>query len=394
MANEKSTGDKDSKARSQALDHALNQITKTYGKGAIMRLGKAYADMSIETIPTGSITIDAALGIGGLPKGRITEIYGPEASGKTTIALGAIAQAQKMGGTCAFIDVEHALDPIYAQSLGVDIDNLLVSQPSTGEEALEIMDMLIRSGSLDVVVLDSVAALVPKAELEGEMGDSHVGLQARLMSQAMRKITGSISKSQTAAILINQIRMKIGVLFGSPETTSGGNALKFYASVRLDVRRIGSIKKGDQNIGNRVKVKVAKNKLAPPFKLAEFDMIFGQGVSREHELVNLGVDNDLVEKAGSWYSFQGERIGQGKEQAVQYLLDNPEVASRLEVGLRAKLIPQRRTRENTPGPGGAGSANGSGSGSGEEAPGVAAAATAATATSKAPSKGRSAKSAN
>ncbi len=343
------TNDKgQSKARSQALDHALTQITKTYGKGSIMRLGKAYADMSIDVVPTGSITIDAALGIGGFPKGRISEVYGPEASGKTTIALQAVAQAQKAGGVAAFIDVEHALDPVYAASLGVDIDNLLISQPSTGEEALEITDMLIRSGSLDIVVLDSVAALVPKAELEGDMGDTHVGLQARLMSQAMRKITGSISKGQTAAILINQIRHKIGVMFGSPETTSGGNALKFYASLRLDVRRIGAIKKGDQNIGNRVKVKVAKNKLAPPFKIAEFDMIFGQGISRPHELVDLGVANNLVEKAGSWYSIKdGERIGQGKEQAVTYLLENPDIADRLDASLRDTLIPGRRSKEKS-----------------------------------------------
>jgi recombination protein RecA len=339
--------DKAAKAKSQALEHALTQITKAYGKGAIMRLGKAYADLSVNTVSTGSINIDSALGIGGLPKGRITEIYGPEASGKTTIALGAVAQAQKAGGTAAFIDVEHALDPVYAKALGVDIDSLLISQPSTGEEALEIMDMLIRSGSLDIVVLDSVAALVPKAELEGNMGDSHVGLQARLMSQAMRKITGSISKTQTSAILINQIRMKIGVMFGSPETTSGGNALKFYASVRLDVRRIGAIKKGDQNIGNRVKVKVAKNKLAPPFKLAEFDMIFGKGISREHELIDLGVTHNLVDKAGSWYSIKGERVGQGKEQAVQYLIEHEELANRLNTELRAKLIPNRRAKEKT-----------------------------------------------
>lgn len=336
----------ENKARKQALDHALNQITKTYGKGAIMRLGKAYADMSIESISTGSITIDAALGIGGIPKGRITEIYGPESSGKTTIALSAIAQAQRAGGTAAFIDVEHALDPVYAESLGVDTENLLVSQPSTGEEALEIMDMLIRSGSLDIVVLDSVAALVPRAELEGDMGDSHVGLQARLMSQAMRKITGSIAKTSTAAILINQIRMKIGVMFGSPETTTGGNALKFYASLRLDVRRIGAIKKGDLNLGNRVKVKVAKNKLAPPFKIAEFDMIFGKGISRGHELLDLGVEEKIVDKAGSWYSFQGERIGQGKEQSVVFLEENPELANTIEGMIREKLLPKRRGRDN------------------------------------------------
>jgi recombination protein RecA len=347
MAKSKSGGNSEEKARNQALEHALNQITKTYGKGAIMRLGKAYADQSIEVIPTGSLNIDAALGIGGFPKGRISEIYGPEASGKTTITLSAIAQAQRNGGTCAFIDVEHALDPIYAASLGVDVENLLVSQPSTGEEALEIVDMLIRSGSLDLVVLDSVAALVPKAELEGEMGDTHVGLQARLMSQAMRKITGSISKTKTACILINQIRMKIGVLFGSPETTTGGNALKFYASVRLDVRRIGAIKKGDQNLGNRMKVKVAKNKLAPPFRIAELDLIFGKGLSRGHELVDLGVEHKLVEKAGSWYSMaSGERIGQGKEQAVAFLEDNPDIADELEAKLRAIMLPSRNKKAN------------------------------------------------
>lgn len=350
MAQPKSPNDSpEQKARQAALDNALTQITKTYGKGAIMRLGKAYADMSVPVIPTGSLTIDTCLGIGGIPKGRITEIYGPESSGKTTIALCTIAQAQRRGGSAAFIDVEHALDPNYARKLGVDVDNLLVSQPSTGEEALEIMDLLIRSGSLDVVVLDSVAALVPKAELEGEMGDSHMGLQARLMSQAMRKVTGSIARTQTAAILINQIRMKIGVMFGSPETTAGGNALKFYASLRLDVRRIGSIKEGDENTGNRVKVKVAKNKLAPPFRTAEFDMLFDKGISREHELVDLGTTHGLVEKTGAWYSMNGERMGQGREQAVQFLLDHPEVADKVEADLRAKLIPgQRRTDGEAP----------------------------------------------
>jgi recombination protein RecA len=330
-------------ARNKVLDATLTQITKQFGKGSIMRLGKSYADMTVSAIPTGALSLDLALGVGGVPQGRITEIYGPESSGKTTLALHVVAEAQRKGGTAAFIDVEHALDPEYAMRLGVNVDELLVSQPSTGEEALEIVDMLLRSAALDVIVVDSVAALVPKAELEGEMGDSHVGLQARLMSQAMRKITGSISKSKTACIFINQIRMKIGVMFGNPETTTGGNALKFYASVRLDVRRIESLKEGDTAVGNRVRVKVSKNKLAPPFKVAEFDVMFGQGISREGTVLDLAIADNLIEKSGAWFSFGDQKIGQGRENVRAYLSDHPELMKELEEKIIAKH--QKRRKE-------------------------------------------------
>jgi recombination protein RecA len=330
-------------ARNKVLDATLTQITKQFGKGSIMRLGKSYADLSVGGIPTGALALDIALGIGGIPRGRITEIYGPESSGKTTLALHVVAEAQRRGGAAAFIDVEHALDPEYAMRLGVNVDELLVSQPSTGEEALEIVDMLLRSGALDVVVVDSVAALVPKAELEGEMGDSHVGLQARLMSQAMRKITGSISKSKTACIFINQIRMKIGVMFGNPETTTGGNALKFYASVRLDVRRIESLKEGETAVGNRVRVKVAKNKLAPPFKVAEFDVMFGQGISKEGSILDLALADNLIEKSGAWFSYGDQKIGQGRENVRTYLSEHPELMRELEEKIIAKS--QKRRKE-------------------------------------------------
>ena len=324
--------------RKKALSIALGQIEKQFGKGAVMRMGDARAVRDIDVISTGSLALDVALGIGGLPRGRVVEIYGPESSGKTTLTLQVIAQAQKLGGTAAFVDAEHALDPSYAEKLGVNVDELLVSQPDTGEQALEIADMLVRSGAVDVVVVDSVAALTPKAEIEGEMGDSHVGLQARLMSQALRKLTANIKRSNTLVIFINQIRMKIGVMFGSPETTTGGNALKFYASVRLDIRRIGSIKKGDEVIGNETRVKVVKNKMAPPFKQAEFEVLYGEGVSREGELIELGVREGLVEKSGAWYSYNGERIGQGKENVRQWLKDNPAVADELDRKLREILL--------------------------------------------------------
>lgn len=322
--------------REKALETALAQIDRQFGKGSVMRLGSQERAM-IESIPTGSIALDVALGIGGLPKGRIVEIYGPEASGKTTLALHAIASVQAAGGTAAFVDAEHALDPIYAQNLGVDIDALLVSQPDTGEQALEITDMLIRSGSVDVIVIDSVAALVPRAEIEGEMGDSHVGLQARLMSQALRKLTGAISNTNTTAIFINQLREKIGVFFGSPETTSGGKALKFYASVRLDIRRIETLKEGTDAVGNRARVKVVKNKLAAPFKQAEFDIMFGEGISKEGSLIDFGVEQDIVKKSGAWYTFEGEQLGQGKENSRRYLKENPEVAKTIEQRIKVKL---------------------------------------------------------
>ncbi len=323
--------------REKALDTALAQIDRQFGKGSVMRLGSEER-APIASISTGSIALDVALGIGGLPRGRIVEVYGPEASGKTTIALHAIASAQKAGGTAAFIDAEHALDPIYAAKLGVDIDALLVSQPDTGEQALEITDMLIRSGSIDVIVIDSVAALVPRAEIEGEMGDTHVGLQARLMSQALRKLTGAISNTDTTAIFINQLREKIGVFFGSPETTSGGKALKFYASVRLDIRRIETLKDSQNNaVGNRSRVKVVKNKLASPFKQAEFDIIFGEGISREGSLIDFGVEQDIVNKSGAWYTFDGEQLGQGKENSRKFLKENPEIAATIEQKIKVKL---------------------------------------------------------
>jgi len=326
--------------RKKALAAALGQIEKQFGKGSVMRLGDAGSLHDIDVISTGCLGLDVALGIGGLPKGRVVEIYGPEASGKTTMTLQVVAECQKNGGTAAFVDAEHALDPIYAEKVGVNLDELLISQPDTGEQALEITDMLVRSGAVDLIVIDSVAALTPKAEIEGEMGDTHVGLQARLMSQALRKLAGNIKRSNCMVIFINQIRMKIGVMFGSPETTSGGNALKFYASVRLDIRRIGAIKKGDEVVGNQTRVKVVKNKVAPPFKMAEFEILYGHGVSREGELIDMGVANNLVEKSGSWYSYNGERIGQGKENVRQFLLDNPEAADEIDRNLREILLPK------------------------------------------------------
>ena len=331
--------------RKKALEAALGQIERQFGKGSVMRLGDENARRDIEAISTGSLNLDIALGIGGLPKGRIVEIYGPESSGKTTLALQVVAEAQKAGGTAAFVDAEHALDPEYAEKLGVDLDDLLVSQPDTGEQALEITDMLVKSSAVDVVVVDSVAALTPRAEIEGEMGDSHVGLQARLMSQALRKLTGSISRSNTMVIFINQIRMKIGVMFGSPETTTGGNALKFYSSVRLDIRRIGAIKKGDEVVGNETRVKVVKNKVAPPFRTAEFDILYGAGVSREGEIIDLGVQHGIVEKSGAWYSYQGDRIGQGKDNTRQHLIEHPQIAADIEAQVRAKALPARRQGE-------------------------------------------------
>ncbi len=333
--------------RKKQLSAALAQIERQFGKGAVIRMGDGAAVRDIEAISTGSLALDIALGIGGLPKGRVVEIFGPESSGKTTLTLQVIAQAQRAGGTAAFIDAEHALDPGYARRIGVDIDELLVSQPDTGEQALEIADMLVRSGGVDVVVVDSVAALTPKAEIEGEMGDTHVGLQARLMSQALRKLTANIQRSNTLVIFINQIRMKIGVMFGSPETTTGGNALKFYASVRLDIRRIGSIKKGDEVIGNDTRVKVIKNKMAPPFKEATFEILYGEGISRLGELIDLGVKDGLIDKSGSWYSYQGERIGQGKDNARQFLKEKPEVALEIEQQIRQKYFaPQSVTGPN------------------------------------------------
>ncbi|MCF6191269.1 MAG: recombinase RecA [Cocleimonas sp.] len=327
--------------RKQALAAALGQIERQFGKGTVMRMGDSAAARNIDVVSTGSLTLDLALGIGGLPKGRVIEIYGPESSGKTTMTLHAIAECQKAGGTCAFIDAEHALDPSYAQKLGVNIDELLISQPDTGEQALEVTDMLVRSGGVDMVVIDSVAALTPRAEIEGDMGDSHMGLQARLMSQALRKLTANIKRSNTMVVFINQIRMKIGVMFGSPETTTGGNALKFYASVRLDIRRIGAIKKGDEIVGNATRVKVVKNKMAPPFKQAEFEIRYGEGVSHVGELLDLGVQEGFVNKAGSWYSYNGEKIGQGKDNSGQYLKEHPEIADELEALIREKLLPSK-----------------------------------------------------
>ena len=327
--------------RKKALAQALGQIEKQFGKGSVMRMGDSQASRDIEAISTGSIGLDVALGIGGLPKGRVVEIYGPESSGKTTLTLQVIAEAQKLGGTAAFVDAEHALDPGYAEKLGVNVDELLVSQPDTGEQALEITDMLVRSGAVDIVVVDSVAALTPKAEIEGEMGDSHMGLQARLMSQALRKLTGNIKRSNTMVVFINQIRMKIGVMFGSPETTTGGNALKFYSSVRLDIRRIGAIKKGDEVIGNQTRVKVVKNKVSPPFKQAEFEILYGHGISRLGEVIDLGVQHGIVDKAGSWYSYGDDRIGQGKENVREYLRSHPEMADEIEGRIRETLMPKK-----------------------------------------------------
>jgi len=332
--------------RKKALAAALGQIEKQFGKGSVMRMGDASAIRNIEAISTGSLSLDIALGIGGIPKGRVVEIYGPESSGKTTMTLHCVAEAQKTGGTCAFVDAEHALDPVYAEKLGVDMDELLVSQPDTGEQALEITDMLVRSGAVDLIVVDSVAALTPKAEIEGEMGDSHVGLQARLMSQALRKLTANIKKSNCIVIFINQIRMKIGVMFGSPETTTGGNALKFYSSVRLDIRRIGAIKKGDEIVGNETKVKVVKNKVSPPFKQANFEILYGEGVSREGEIIELGVALGLIEKAGAWYSCQGERIGQGKENVRKYLKENTDLAQNIETQIRDAMFPKPEAAES------------------------------------------------
>ena len=326
--------------RKKALAVALGQIEKQFGKGSVMRMGDSTAVRNIEAISTGSLTVDIALGIGGVPKGRVVEIYGPESSGKTTMTLHIVAEAQKKGGTAAFVDAEHALDPMYAEKLGVDMDELLVSQPDTGEQALEITDMLVRSGAVDVVVVDSVAALTPRAEIEGDMGDSHVGLQARLMSQALRKLTANIKRSNCIVIFINQIRMKIGVMFGSPETTTGGNALKFYSSVRMDIRRIGAIKKGDEVIGNETRVKIVKNKVAPPFKQAEFEILYGEGVSHEGEIITLGVAQGIIEKSGSWYSYNGDRIGQGKDNVRMFLKDNPEIANEIEAKIRAVAFPE------------------------------------------------------
>jgi recombination protein RecA len=329
--------------KSKALDAALSQIERSFGKGSIMRLGKNMAAMDVDTVSTGSLGLDIALGIGGLPRGRVVEIYGPESSGKTTLALHCLAEAQKKGGICAFIDAEHALDPIYARKLGVNVDDLLISQPDAGEQALEIADTLVRSGAVDILVIDSVAALVPRAELEGEMGDSQPGLQARLMSQALRKLTASINRSNTMVIFINQIRMKIGVMYGSPETTTGGHALKFYASVRLDIRRIGAIKERDEVVGNQTRVKVVKNKLAPPFKQVEFDIMYGEGVSKNGELIDLGVKAGVVEKSGAWFSYDSQRIGQGRENAKTFLKNNPDIAGKIETAIRqnAGLIAEK-----------------------------------------------------
>jgi len=336
--------------KKQALTAALSQIEKQFGKGAIMRMGDGSPQRNVEVVSSGSLAIDVALGIGGLPRGRVIEIYGPESSGKTTLTLQVIAEAQKLGGTAAFVDAEHALDPQYAENLGVNVEDLLVSQPDTGEQALEITDMLVRSGAVDIVVIDSVAALTPKAEIEGEMGDRHVGLQARLMSQALRKLTANIQRSGCMVVFINQIRMKIGVMFGSPETTTGGNALKFYSSVRLDIRRIGAIKKGDEVIGNQTRVKVVKNKMAPPFRQAEFEILYGKGISKLGELIDLGVANGIVEKAGAWYSYEKDRIGQGKENSRAFLEEHPEMAADIESRLRALLLPKKEPRAEAPQP--------------------------------------------
>ena len=343
----KSTKDQemDIKEKNKALDAAIAQITDNFGKGSVMKLGQKRA-MDIESVSTGSLSLDLALGIGGLPKGRIVEVYGPESSGKTTLALQVVAEAQKAGGICAFVDAEHALDPVYAKKLGVNTEELLISQPDAGEQALEIADTLVKSGSISVIVIDSVAALTPKAEIEGEMGDHHVGLQSRLMSQALRKLTSSISNTNTMMIFINQIRMKIGVMFGSPETTSGGNALKFYSSVRMDIRRIGAIKDKDEIIGNSTRVKVVKNKVAPPFKVVEFDLMYGKGISKMGELVDLGSKADIIEKSGAWYAYKGEKIGQGRENAKTYLAQNPKVAAEIELAIREKAgVIQKRLKE-------------------------------------------------
>ena len=332
--------------RKKALVAALGQIERQFGKGAVMRMGDANAARDVDVISTGSLGLDIALGTGGLPRGRVVEIFGPEASGKTTLTLQVIAECQKEGGTAAFVDAEHALDPSYAEKLGVNVDDLLVSQPDAGEQALEIADMLVRSGALDVVIIDSVAALTPRAEIEGEMGDSHVGLQARLMSQALRKLTGNIKRSNTMVIFINQIRMKIGVMFGNPETTTGGNALKFYSSVRLDIRRVGSIKKRDEVVGSQTRVKVVKNKLAPPFKQAEFEILYGEGISRLGELIDLGVQHGLIDKSGAWYGYKNDRIGQGKENVHAFLKENPAIATEIETKLREQLLPKRDAVEH------------------------------------------------
>ena len=326
--------------KQKALNAALSQIEKQFGKGSVMRMGDSSVARDIDVISTGSLGLDIALGIGGLPRGRIVEIYGPESSGKTTLTLQVIAEAQKAGGTAAFVDAEHALDPTYAEKLGVNVDELLVSQPDTGEQALEITDMLVRSGAVDVVVVDSVAALTPKAEIDGDMGDTHVGLQARLMSQALRKLTANIKRSNTLVIFINQIRMKIGVMFGSPETTTGGNALKFYSSVRLDIRRIGAVKDGEEVTGSETRVKVVKNKVAPPFRQAEFDILYGEGISRQGEIITLGVEAGIIEKSGAWYSYGGDRIGQGKDNARVFLKEHPDVAGEIEAKIRAKVLPK------------------------------------------------------
>ncbi len=338
--------DKGENQKQQALANALAQIDKQFGKGSVMRLGDSSSMRNIETISTGSLSLDVALGVGGLPRGRVVEIYGPESSGKTTLTLQVIAECQKAGGTAAFVDAEHALDPNYAEKLGVDVDELLVSQPDTGEQALEITDMLVRSSAVSVIVIDSVAALTPRAEIEGDMGDSHMGLQARLLSQALRKLTANIKKSNTMVIFINQLRMKIGVMFGNPETTTGGNALKFYSSVRLDIRRIGAIKKGDEILGNETRVKVVKNKVAPPFKQVVFDLLYGEGISREGEIIELGVQHGLIDKAGSWYSYNGDRIGQGKDNVRNFLKENPDIAFGLEKQIRDILLPELSTDEN------------------------------------------------
>jgi recombination protein RecA len=336
-------GDKD-----KALAAALTQIERQFGKGSVMRMGDNSLARGIDVVSTGSLGLDIALGIGGLPRGRVVEIYGPEASGKTTLTLQTIAQCQKNGGTCAFVDAEHALDPVYAEKLGVNVDQLLVSQPDTGEQGLEITDMLVRSGAVDMVVVDSVAALTPKAEIEGDMGDSHMGLQARLMSQALRKLTSNIKKSNTLVIFINQIRMKIGVMFGNPETTTGGNALKFYASVRLDIRRIGAIKKGDEILGNETRVKVVKNKVAPPFKQTQFDILYGKGISLHGEIIDFGVKLGIVDKAGAWYSYKGDKIGQGKDNSRQFLIDHPEISDEIEAAVRAEYLDTATAESEAP----------------------------------------------
>ncbi len=336
-----------SEERLKALDAALAQIEKQYGKGSVMKLGDKSANMNIEVVPTGSLSLDLALGLGGMPKGRVIEIYGPESSGKTTVALHVVAEVQKMGGIAGFIDAEHALDPVYAANIGVDIDNLYISQPDNGEQALEITETMVRSGAVDVIIVDSVAALVPKAEIDGEMGDSHVGLHARLMSQALRKLTGIISKSNCVVIFINQLREKVGVMFGNPETTTGGRALKFYASVRMDVRRIETLKVGGEVVGNRTRVKVVKNKVAPPFKEAEFDIMFGKGISKEGDILDLAVLYDIINKAGAWYSYNGEKIGQGRENTKLYLIQNPEFCSQIENQVRARFLNTEDSKEET-----------------------------------------------